>query len=257
MRRRERKTAVSGTSKNSVRLNKALAHAGLCARRKADERIFAGAVSVNGEVVTEPGRQVDPGRDRIEVNGVLLAASVPPCHLMLHKPVRVVSTARDPEGRPTVLDFVPPAWRGRRLYPVGRLDFFSEGLLVLTDDGELANLLAHPRHHVPRRYEVLVRGATPEPALTAMRRGMLLAEGERLAKMEVEARSQGGDTVLHLTLRQGLNRQIRRMCRDLNLTILRLTRVALGPLELGELAPGAVRVLTEQEVAALREAAGR
>jgi len=244
-------------SENGMRLNKALSQAGLCARRKADELIFAGAVSVNGNVVTEPGRRVDPGRDRIEVNGVSLAASVPPCHLMLHKPVQVVSTARDPEGRPTVLDFVPPAWRGRRLYPVGRLDFFSEGLLVLTDDGELANLLTHPRHHLPRRYEVRVRGVTPESALTAMRRGMTLSEGERLAQIEVEARPQGSDTMLHMTLRQGLNRQIRRMCRDLNLTILRLVRVALGPLELGNLEPGAVRELTEREIAALRSAAGR
>ncbi|MDR2726716.1 MAG: rRNA pseudouridine synthase [Deltaproteobacteria bacterium] len=240
-----------------MRLNKALAHAGLCARRKADELIFAGAVRVNGEVAAEPGRQVDPARDRIEVNGIPLAANAPPCHLMLHKPVRVVSTARDPEGRTTVLDLVPPAWRGRRLYPVGRLDFFSEGLLMLTDDGELANLLAHPRHRLPRRYEVRVRGETPEQALNAMRRGMTLSEGERLARVEVTAAAQGRDTMLHMTLRQGLNRQIRRMCRDLDLTILRLVRVALGPLELGDLAPGAVRELTEQETAALRKAAGR
>jgi 23S rRNA pseudouridine2605 synthase len=240
-----------------MRLNKALAHAGLCARRKADELIFAGAVRVNGEVVIEPGRRVDPGRDKIEVNGALLAANAPPCHLMLHKPVRVVSTARDPQGRPTVLDLVPMAWRGRRLYPVGRLDFFSEGLLVLTDDGELANLLAHPRHHLPRRYVARVRGAAPESALDAMRRGMTLSEGERLAKVEVEAEPRGRDTDLRLTLRQGVNRQIRRMCRDLDLTILRLERVSLGPLELGDLAPGAVRELTEEEVAALRRAAGK
>ena len=237
-----------------MRLNKALAHAGLCARRKADELIFAGAVSVNGAVTNEPGRQVDPVQDQIAVNGVPLAASAPPCRLMLHKPARVVSTARDPEGRATVLDLLPPPWRGKRLYPVGRLDFFSEGLLVLTDDGELANLLAHPRRHLPRRYAVRVRGAAPEPALEAMRRGMTLAEGEKLAGIGVEAKPLGRDTMLHMTLHTGLNRQIRRMCRDLNLTILRLVRVGLGPLELGDLPPGAARELTEQEIAALRKA---
>ena len=236
-----------------MRLNKALAHAGLCARRKADELIFAGAVRVNGEVVIEPGRQVDPEQDAIEVNGVPLTASGGErCYLALHKPVQVVSTARDPEGRTTVLDLVPEAWRNRRLYPVGRLDYFSEGLILLTDDGELANQLAHPRHHLPRRYEVLVRGAAPETALAAMRRGMTLSEGERLARVEVEARPQSKDTLLTMTLHQGLNRQIRRMCRDLKLTILRLVRVALGPLELGELASGAVRELTDKELKALR-----
>jgi 23S rRNA pseudouridine2605 synthase len=244
-------------NEKSMRLNKALSHAGLCARRKADELIFAGAVRVNGEVVAEPGRRVDLDRDRIDVNGVPLAASAPPCHLMLHKPVRVVSTARDPEGRTTVLDLVPPAWRGRRLYPVGRLDFFSEGLLVLTDDGELANLLAHPRHHLPRRYLARVRGAVSGQVLDAMRRGMTLSEGERLARVEVEAEARGRDTELRMTLRQGINRQIRRMCRDMDLTILRLVRVGLGPLELGDLAPGAVRELAQEEVAALRQAAGQ
>ena len=249
--------SVSEIGENHMRLNKALSRAGLCARRKADALIFAGAVRVNGEVVAEPGRQVDPDRDRIEVNNVPLAANKSPCHLMLHKPVQVVSTTRDPEGRTTVLDLVPPAWRSRRLYPVGRLDFFSEGLLVLTDDGELANLLAHPRHHLPRRYEVRVRGAVPDSILDAMRRGMALSEGERLARVEVEARSQGSDTVLRMTLHQGLNRQIRRMCRDLNLTILRLMRVSLGPLELGDLASGSARELTEREVSMLRKTAGR
>ena len=236
-----------------VRLNKALAQAGLCARRKADELIFSGVVCVNGVVVTEPGRKVCPGQDTIVVHGQALAAEQRKvCCLALHKPVRVVSTASDPEGRQTVLDLVPEAYADRRLYPVGRLDFFSEGLILLTDDGELANLLAHPRHHLPRRYEVHVRGKVPERALERMRGGMTLAEGERLARAEVEARPLGQDTLLTLTLHQGLNRQIRRMCRDLDLVVLRLVRVALGPLTLGDLPPGAARPLTEQELAALR-----
>ncbi len=237
-----------------MRLNKALAHAGVCARRKADELIFSGAVRVNGETVTEPGRQVNPAADVIEVRGERLRPGHETCCLALHKPVRVVSTVKDPEGRKTVLDFVPEAYRNRRLYPVGRLDYFSEGLLLLTDDGELANLLAHPRHHLPRRYEVCVRGTVPERALASMRRGMTLAEGERLARVVVEARPMGRDTLLTLTLHQGLNRQIRRMCRDLDLVVLRLVRVALGPLELGDLAPGMTRPLTDSELTSLRAA---
>lgn len=235
----------------SLRLNKALAQSGLCARRKADELIFSGAVSVNGEVVREPGRQVDPARDHILVHGQALSSPRMPCHLLLHKPVQVVSTVHDPEGRTTVLDLVPQTLRDRRLYPVGRLDYFSEGLILLTDDGELAHRLSHPRHHIPRRYRVRVRGLVPAAALNTMRRGMILAEGERLAGIEVTAESHGEESLLHMTLYQGVNRQIRRMCRDLGLVVLRLVRVGLGPLELGDLPSGGTRPLSKEEVSAL------
>ena len=252
-----------------VRINKALADAGVCSRRKADELVAAGAVKVNGETVESPGLQIRPGIDRIEVNGRQLKSDTrPPCYLMLHKPVRVVSTARDPEGRMTVLDLVPSRWRGRRLYPAGRLDFFSEGLVLLTDDGELTNRLVHPSHHLPRVYRVLVRGGVKEQALAAMRSGMTLAEGEKLAPVEVRVlpgarhdlsgqRGTGqAGTLLEMTLHQGLNRQIRRMCRDLGLTVLRLVRVAQGPLQLGVMRPGEVRELTPAETTALRRAVG-
>ena len=186
-----------------------------------------------------------------------------PCWLMLHKPVGVVSTARDPEGRRTVLDFVPPAWKGRRLFPVGRLDYFSEGLILLTDDGELAHRLSHPRWHLPRRYEVLVRpgeGASLSAALRRMERGMTLKEGERLAPVEAEQLpsrpDMGKGILLGLTLHQGLNRQIRRMCRDLGLTVLKLRRVSQGPLRLGSLRSGEIRPLEDAEIAALRQAVG-
>ncbi len=239
-----------------VRLNKALADAGLCARRKADDLIFSGRVTVNGTLVTSPGEKVDPLKDVIAVDGKNLEAqSQAACCLLLHKPVQVVSTVKDPEGRPCVLEYVPKEHAHRRLYPVGRLDFFSEGLLLLTDDGPLANLLTHPRHHVPRYYEVLVRGWVDEQKLAIMRRGMHLAEGETLAPVDVFARQQGDDTVLCMTLFQGVNRQIRRMCRDLKLVVLRLVRVGLGPLELGDLPVGAARELSKAEVASLREAA--
>ena len=175
---------------------------------------------------------------------------------MLNKPVQVVCTVSDPEGRPTVLGCLPQSYKGLRLYPVGRLDYFSEGLLLLTNDGQLAQRLTHPRHHQPKTYEVLVRGTVPEAALKTMRRGMRLAEGEDLLPVDVTAQPAAGNTMLQMVLRQGFNRQIRRMCRDLGLTVLRLCRVAQGALYIGNLASGKVRPLTDAEIAKLRESAG-
>ncbi|WP_346773688.1 pseudouridine synthase [Desulfovibrio sp. ZJ369] len=236
-----------------IRLNKTIAQAGYCSRRKADELIFSGRVLVNGQVEQNPARHVLPD-DAVLVDGRALSAAQEFCYLILHKPVQTVCTVRDPEGRSTVMDYLPPALRHLRLYPVGRLDYFSEGLLLLTNDGELAQRLTHPRHHQPKRYEVLVRGSADAAALEAMRHGMRLAEGEDLLPVEVEKKeTQGGDSLLRMVLRQGVNRQIRRMCRDLGLTILRLRRVGQGPLTLGDLKPGTARELTDTEVTALKK----
>ena len=249
---------------NSIRINKAIAGAGICSRRAADALILRGAVRVNGREVREPGLMLGPG-DCLEVEGRKVSfgsasAAHPFAYLVLHKPAQVVCTAHDPEGRSSVLDFLPAAYAGRRLFPVGRLDYFSEGLLLLTDDGALTQRLTHPRYHLPKYYEVRLRiaaGGIPETALEAMRRGMTLAEGEKLAPVKVErlARGQGSET-LGLTLHQGVNRQIRRMCRDLGLTILRLQRVGQGPLKLGDLNPGRCRELCPEEIRALYAAAG-
>ena len=241
-----------------MRINKFLAEAGVCSRRGADALVLSGAVLING-LAAEIGAQVDEAKDRVEVNGVLVAPKKSqPCCLMLNKPVRVLSTARDPEGRQTVLDLVPePLRMGRRLYPVGRLDYFSEGLILLTDDGALTQRLVHPRHHVAKTYRVLVRGRVTDAALKAMRGGMTLAEGERLAPVDVKVLSgRDGKTQLEMTLRQGVNRQIRRMMRDLGLTVLRLIRVAEGPLALGSLPVGGVRPLSQGELSALRRELG-
>ena len=239
-----------------VRLNKAIAAAGLCSRRKADELILAGKVLVNGVLEANPARHVLQD-DRIAVNNRELTATQEYCYLLLHKPVQTVCTGSDPEGRPTVMEYLPAGLRHLRLYPVGRLDYFSEGLLLLTNDGELAQRLTHPRYHQPKVYEVLVRGPVPETALTAMRQGMRLAEGQELLPVDVERKTaNSGNTLLRMVLRQGVNRQIRRMCRDLGLTILRLRRVAQGQLDLGELKSGQVRQLTAQEVAALKSGTG-
>lgn len=241
---------------NGVRLNKAIAAAGLCSRRKADELILAGQVRINGTLEENPARRVLPG-DRIAVNDRELAAVQEYYYLLLHKPVQTVCTVNDPEGRPTVMAYLPPEVRHLRLYPVGRLDYFSEGLLLLTNDGELAQRLTHPRHHQPKTYEVLIRGSVPETALAVMRRGMRLDEGQALLPVDVEAKTaENGNTLLRMVLRQGVNRQIRRMCRDLGLTILCLRRVAQGPLALGSLKPGAARALAPGEVAGLRQSVG-
>lgn len=240
-----------------VRLNKALAAAGVCSRRAADELIRAGSVSVNGIVTAELGTRVDPSTDSVTVNGIAVRFeendASPHTYVMLHKPIQVVSTARDPQKRTTVLDLLPDAYRAKRLYPVGRLDYFSEGLLLLTDDGELTNRLTHPRYHLPKEYEVSLRQAPSHAVLETMRRGMTLREGERLAPIEAAIKMNDPRTLV-LVLRQGINRQIRRMCRDLDLTILRLCRIAVGPLHLGDLPKGRCRDLTADEVAALKKA---
>lgn len=238
------------------RLNKVIAEAGCCSRRKADELIFAGRVCVNGAVETHAGRRIGPN-DHVSVDGKLLSLSQQKLYIMLHKPVQVVSTAADPQGRQTVLSLVAHEYPEMRLFPVGRLDYFSEGLILLTNDGRLAQRLMHPRHHLPKLYEVLVRNVVTQKAMQCMRSGMRLAEGEELLPVDVTARStSSGCTLLRMVLRQGVNRQIRRMCRDLGLTILRLRRVAIGPLQLGQLAPGQYRPLEEAELVALRQAVG-
>ncbi|MFW5487484.1 MAG: pseudouridine synthase [Desulfovibrio sp.] len=245
------------TEKNTFRLNKALAQAGICSRRKADELIFAGKVRINGDIVTEPGRQIDPTNAKVEVNGSPIDFHLEEAHiyLMLHKPIRTVSTVYDPQGRPTVLDLIPEEYRQRRVVPVGRLDFFSEGLLLFTTDGELHHLLTHPKHHLPKLYEVKVRGEVTNAKLAIIRKGMTLAEGEQLAPVPVSImRREKGNVWLSMRLFQGINRQIRRMCRDLDLTILRLQRVAMGPVKLAGLPSGECRELREDEVNALKKA---
>lgn len=237
-----------------IRLNKFLASAGIASRRRADQLIQEGRISINGTIQTEPGVRIIPGQDRVTLDGKDVdAPQNEECiYLLVNKPVHVVTTANDPEGRKTVLDLLPADLRGKRLFPVGRLDYMSEGLLLLTNDGDLTLKLTHPRFEHPKTYEVLVRGTVSDKALQIMRKGMRLKEGERLAAIDVTADSLTDKTMLHMTLRQGVNRQIRRMCRDLGLTILRLTRTAVGPLLLGDLAPAAWRHVRVEELSALR-----
>lgn len=250
-----------------LRINKYLSECGVASRRGADELILAGRVRLNGVVVAEPGAKVAPESDVVLVDDTpvrhpsQLPGASDNLTVLLHKPKQVVTTRRDPQGRQTVFDILPQEYREKRLLHVGRLDYFSEGLLLLATDGSLVNRLIHPRWHLPKVYHVLVRGVASEAKLNVMRRGMTLTEGEKLAPVQArilraDEGVNAGGTWLELTLLQGLNRQIRRMCRDLDLTVLRLIRVAQGPLRLGALNPGQCRALAPDEENALRRAVG-
>ncbi len=237
-----------------VRINKALADAGICSRRKAEELIVAGKIMVNGKQVTELGHRVLPN-DSICLNGQEVLRSSKRCYLMLHKPVQTMCTAYDPEGRSTIFDILPKKWKDKRLFSVGRLDYFSEGLLILTDDGDFAQKLAHPSHDLTKTYRVLVREEVSEAMLNIMQGGMTLQEGEKLAPVKVEIvrkpNKNTNTTLLEMTLTQGINRQIRRMCRDLDLTIFKLIRIAQGDVLLGDLEAGQVRELNAEEIKSL------
>jgi len=244
-----------------LRINKALAGAGVCSRRAADELIKQGAVRVNNRTITEPGLKINPARDRVEVHGQVLSIPVPGSethvYLALNKPPQVVSTLHDPEGRKALPDLLSPTIRKKRVFPVGRLDYFSQGLLLLTTDGELSFRLTHPKWHLPKTYQVMIRGEVTPRKLQTMRRGMTLSEGEKLAPVKVSAaKDKAGTTRLEMTLIQGVNRQIRRMCRDLDLVVLQLTRTSQGPITLGNMAQGKTRPLTDKEILELRRAVG-
>ncbi|MDI7275338.1 MAG: pseudouridine synthase [Anaerolineae bacterium] len=231
------------------RLQKVLAHAGVASRRRAEEIIQAGKVRVNGEVVTELGTKVDPDRDVIQVEGRTVRPQAP-VYLVLNKPRGVLSAASDARGRTTVVDLVR---HHARLYPVGRLDLESEGLVLLTNDGALALRLAHPRYEHEKEYRVLVTGRPDEEALQRLREGIGLEGGRtRPARVSVERQGEEG-TWLRIVLREGRKRQIRRMLEAVGYGALRLIRVRMGPLELGRLKPGQYRPLSPAELRAVRD----
>jgi len=233
----------------AMRLAKFLAHCGLASRRGATAIVRSGRVRVDGVRELDPAREIDG--QRVELDGHLVEGVEPRVVYALHKPAGVVSTARDTHGRPTVVELIADS---RRLYPVGRLDADSTGLILLTNDGELANLLLHPRHEVPKTYRARVAGGRPVPAtLAALRAGVELDDGPT-APARVELVSAD---VIELELREGRKRQVRRMCEAVGHPVLALTRVRFGPLELDGLAVGAHRLLSDAEVARLREAARR
>ncbi len=234
------------------RLQKVLAHAGLGSRRAMEELIAAGRVKVNGRRA-QLGARVDPENDQVEVDGSRVPLQQELLHYMLNKPVGVVSTASDPEGRQTVLDLLDlPA----RVWPVGRLDTDSEGLLVVTNDGELTHRLTHPRYEVPKTYLAEVKGTAGSRAIKQLIAGVELEDGmTKRAKVSLLEATRGG-TLLEITITEGRNRQVRRMCEAVGHPVKRLVRTTLGPLQLGRLKPGTFRKLSLEEVRALYRACG-
>jgi 23S rRNA pseudouridine2605 synthase len=231
------------------RLQKALAHAGVASRRKSEDLILQGRVSVNGQVVTELGTKVDPDRDEIRVDGQRIKASATHTYLMVHKPRGVLSVMNDDRGRKALSDLVTVP---NRVYPVGRLDVSSEGLILLTDDGDLANLLTHPRYKHEKEYLVRVNGDPTPNTLDAWRRGVNL-DGKVTARARVDVLQRDkAATLLRLTMREGRKRQIRRVASLLGHPVLELRRVRLGPLYLGTLPPGQWRHLNSNEVQRLK-----
>jgi pseudouridine synthase len=234
-----------------VRLAKFLAHAGVASRRHAERLVTGGRVRVDGRVVTDPARDVDE-RNEVVVDGDAVAPEQLEYHVV-HKPAGVVSTAHDPEGRPKVTDMVEsPA----RLYPVGRLDVDSTGLVLLTNDGELANRLMHPRYDVPRTYRARVVGGPSKRSLQALRRGVELDDGPARPARVTLLSPPGRESLLEITIREGRNRIVRRMLEAVGHPVRALERVAFGPLELGRLRPGDSRRVRPRELEELRRRAG-
>ena len=265
---------AAGAPLPAERLQKIIAAAGIASRRKAEELITQGLVSVNGQTVTELGTKADPEHDRIKVNGKPLLGPERHVYLLLHKPKGYVTTVSDPEGRPTVLDLLRGI--GARVYPVGRLDYLSEGLLLLTNDGELALKLTHASSHVPKTYLVKVSGQPSEGAVEKLRRGIMLpaersplkspagkppkgesrrrSEAVATAPAQIKLLREAANPWYEVTLVEGRNRQIRRMFEEIGHHVEKIKRVRYGPLDL-DVEPGAFRHLNEREVAQLKGAA--
>jgi 23S rRNA pseudouridine2605 synthase len=244
-----------GTLGRVERLQKILSRAGIASRRAAEQLMLEGRVSVNGEAVRALGSKADPTRDDIRVDGRRLKPRETLRYLLLNKPRGYITTRSDPQHRPTVLDLLSGV--REYVYPVGRLDFDSEGLLLLTNDGDLAARLTHPRHEVPRIYDVLVLGTPDDHDLDRLRRGVVIGGG-RTSPARIERLGVQDDrSLLRITVHEGRNRQVRRMCEAIGHPVDRLRRVAIGPIRDSHLKPGAWRPLTPSEVERLKAAADR
>jgi 23S rRNA pseudouridine2605 synthase len=234
------------------RLQKILSQAGVASRRASEQLMLEGRVTVNGVTARELGTKADPGADDIRVDGRRIRVVSTRRYLLMNKPRGYVTTRSDPERRPTVIDLL--GGLRQYVYPVGRLDYDSEGLLILTNDGDLAARLTHPRHGVPRVYEADVRGVPDAHDLERLKRGLVI-EGRRTAPAVVRLTPRGqraGGATLVITIREGRNRQVRKMCEAIGHPVDRLRRVAIGPIKDDRLKPGQWRDLTADEVRRLR-----
>jgi 23S rRNA pseudouridine2605 synthase len=237
------------------RLQVAIAHAGIASRRKAEELIEAGNVQLNGKTVKSQGIQVDPEIDVIVVNGKKITKEEELVYFIMNKKRGVVSTSSDPDGKKTVIDLFAKYWKKTngeakepRLYPVGRLDEDSEGLILLTNDGELANRLTHPKFEIKKTYEVMIKGSPSNTALTRLKKGIKLKEGFAYIDDVRLLKHDQGNTWLTITIHQGMHHQIRRVLSMVGLEVSRLIRVKMGPLSLGDLKEGSIKAIEKPKI---------
>lgn len=232
------------TTEDGERLQKVLARVGVGSRRACDELIEAGRVTVNG-ARAELGTRIDPERDAVEVDGIPVALSTELVYLALHKPLGVISSARDTRGRKTVIDLVP---RHPRVFPVGRLDLDTTGLLLMTNDGDFANRVAHPRYEIPKTYVAEVRGAVGRATVRSLTSGVELEDGPARADHARLLASAPGRGVVEVVVREGRNRLVRRMLDVVGFDVVSLVRTAIGPVRLGRLKAGEWRQLKRPEI---------
>lgn len=240
------------------RLARFLAHAGIASRRQSEELIAAGRVQVNGLTVTTQGARINPTQDIVSVDGKAVQATTQHVYILLHKPIGYVSTVHDPQRRPTVLDLLPQALRDLRVYPVGRLDIDTSGLLLLTNDGDFALRLAHPRYAMEKHYRAFVQGHPSPTTLDILRNGITISEdnGNRHKTAPAQVRllkRVATNSWLALTIHEGRKRQVRRMLAAAGHPVIRLERVGIGPLTLNGLSSGQWRNLTADEITKIRQ----
>lgn len=235
-----------------MRLQKYLARCGLGSRRKMEEEIAEGKVTVNGETITAMGWQVDPQKDQVKYLGRLVQPEEELVYVLLYKPLETVTTVHDEKNRRTVVDLIAIP---QRIYPVGRLDYWTSGLLILTNDGDFAYALTHPKHEIPKTYHAIVEGNVRDSQLEPIRNGMIVDEIQYAPAKAKVVRRHGENTLLEIVLVEGRNRQVRKMCEGIGHRVLELERVSMGPLTLGDLKPGKWRRLNVQEVNMLKEMA--
>ncbi len=234
----------------SVRLQKVIARAGISSRRKAEELIQSGQVTVNGTIVTEMGVRVNPQRDHIKISGKHLPAPAPDMFLILNKPAGVVCTLEDPQGRPTIKQMLPKP--SLRLFPVGRLDFDSEGLLLFTNNGDIAQACLHPSHHVLKTYRVKIKGVLDDAEIIQLHNGVPLEDGQTAPARVKKAGKAQANSWLEITIHEGRKHQVKRMFDYLGHPVIRLKRIQFGPLQLGSLPLASSRFVTSKEANALR-----
>jgi 23S rRNA pseudouridine2605 synthase len=232
------------------RLQKIISAAGVASRRAAEDIILEGRVRVNGKVVSELGSKADPGKDHIKVDGKLINPRHPQTYIMLNKPAGYITTMSDPEKRPTVQDFLKGV--RTRVYPVGRLDYNTEGMLLLTNDGDFAHLITHPSHELPKTYLVKVKGQLDDATLEKLAKGIYLDDGKTAPARVRKVRREEANSWIEIAIYEGRKRQVRRMMDRVGHSVIRLKRVKIGPISLGDLPMGTYRHLTSDEVKTLQ-----